>query len=424
MGVNDHAATSSKLSLETFQDIFGKAEPGVLIDSYEEGQGSSRGDNYTATLYRIKLTGHRMCSPDEDAKQKWEKKVICKRLPENTMRREAYKSDKLFRNEVEFYNRIMPELLKYQRTRSDETFQAIPKCYLARQDLLIMEDLQTRGFQMPDRKNGLGIDEVQSVLSEVATLHALGLAYKFECPKQFEILKSFIKEGIFCPSNESWYKNYYEQLTTNAINMVSDILPSESKYVSAMRNFIGSPAFFSQMVEIVHTESPLSAICHGDCWTNNFLFKYNSNGDVEEVCLVDFQLIRYSSVTLDVANLLFCCTTKSMRDENLCLFIKHYTTELYKSLKLLCKLPQFLDTEEKLESLFATELKSFGKFAFGLALDIIPISTCSSEDAPDLYLVSRTDAGTGAPELNFPPNDMCRRKMSDILIDMVDGGML
>lgn len=423
MGVNDHSATS-KLSLETFQDIFGKVEPGVLIDSYEEAQGSGRGDNYTATLYRIQLTGHRVCSPDKNRQQKWEKRVICKRLPENTVRREAYKSDKLFRNEVEFYTKIMPELIKYQTTRTDETFQAFPKCYLARHDLLIMEDLQTRNFQMPDRKTGLSVNEIQRVLSEVATLHSLGLAYKFECPEQFENLKSLIKEGIFCTANESWYKNYYEQLTTNAINMVSDILPSESKYVRAMMDFIGNPSFFSQMVELVHTESTLSAICHGDCWANNFLFKYNTNGDVEEVCLVDFQLIRYSSIALDVANLLYCCTSKSLREENLCSFIKHYTTELYKSLKVLCKLPEFLDTEEKLESLFATELKLYGKFAFGIALDIIPISTCSSEDAPDLYLVSRQDSTNGAPELNFPPNDLCRRKMSDMLIDMVDAGML
>lgn len=72
------------------------------------------------------------------------------------------------------------------------------------------------------------------------------------------------------------------------------------------------------------------------------------------------------------------------------------------------------------------ELKKYGRFALGLSLDIIPISTCASEDAPDMY-INRTDAMDcqyGAPELNFPPNDLCRQKMSEILIDMVDNGML
>ena len=43
-----------------------------------------------------------------------------------------------FRNEVEFYTTIMPELLKFQATKTDEVFNAMPKCFYARSDLLIM----------------------------------------------------------------------------------------------------------------------------------------------------------------------------------------------------------------------------------------------------------------------------------------------
>lgn len=78
-------------------------------------------------------------------------------------------------------------------------------------------------------------------------------------------------------------------------------------------------------------------------------------------------------------------------------------------------------------SSFAEELKTYGRFALGLAMDIIPISTCSSEDAPDMYLKRSSDdpeEDVGAPTLNFPPNDLCRQKMSEIVIDMVDRDML
>lgn len=67
----------------------------------QEEQGSGRGDNYTATLYRIHLWGQRRPlddSPLQDPNaEKWEKNVICKRLPENSQLREAYKSEQLFR---------------------------------------------------------------------------------------------------------------------------------------------------------------------------------------------------------------------------------------------------------------------------------------------------------------------------------------
>ncbi|XP_075145504.1 uncharacterized protein LOC142220317 [Haematobia irritans] len=422
----------SKLTLELFADIFKCLDPEVEIDTFEEEQGSGRGDNYTATLYRIHLTGHRNC-PDDGKKQKWENNVICKRLPENIKLREAYKSDKLFRNEVEFYTAIMPELLKFQSTKSDEQFKALPKCYYARSDLLIMEDLRIRGFEMPDRKQGLTIDETRTVLRQVAQFHALSLAYKFENPKQFENLRKLTVEALFSNDNANWYYKYYETLTKNAIKMVSDVLPEDSKYLKKFKQFAEASTFFQRMVNMVSEESVLSAFCHGDCWTNNFLYRYgiDANGGCErkvlEVCFVDFQMIRYSSIALDVANLLYCCTSKSMRDCHLEEFLKMYTSDLYLWLQSLCsQIPDICNTFEKFENLFHRELKKFGCFALGLSLDIIPISTCSPEDAPDMY-INRTDAMDcpyGAPELNFPPNDLCRQKMSEILIDMVDNGML
>lgn len=126
-----------------------------------------------------------------------------------------------------------------------------------------------------------------------------------------------------------------------------------------MKDFAESGSFFSKMVSLVSTESKLSAICHGDCWANNFLYRYdatktNQMGDekVVEVCLVDFQLIRYSSVALDIANLIFCCTNKSMRDEHLSSFLNLYTSEAYKWLELMVTtLPEFCNSYEKFQNL-------------------------------------------------------------------------
>ncbi|XP_030373641.1 uncharacterized protein LOC115623435 [Scaptodrosophila lebanonensis] len=417
------------LTLDKFREIFKHVEPNVQINSFELAPGSGRGDNYTASLYRIHLTGQQQNLEDAN-ESKWELNVICKVLPESVVRREAYKSDNLFRNEVEFYTTIIPELLKFQASKTGveaPLFNSIPKCYSARNDLLIMEDLRIRGFEMPDRIKGLSIEETEAVLLQVAQFHALSLGYKFEHPEKFAKMCSMVSEGLFCASNASWYKNYYERLSKNAIKMVSDVLPADSKYLHALRDFAESSSFFGQMVHLVSAESPLSAICHGDCWANNFLYRYEGDHErVLEVALVDFQLIRYSSIALDIANLLYCCTTKKMRDAHLQALLKVYTVELYRWLEILCTtLPDHCNTLDKFQALFACELKTFGRFALGLALDIIPISTCSSEDAPDLYL-NRNDelAEDGAPELNFPPNDLCRQKMSEIVIDMVDGEML
>lgn len=118
---SSHVGISSKLTVDVFNDIFKCVEPEIEIMSFEvsikwpqfipklfettrsllqEEQGSGRGDNYTATLYRIHLWGQRRDlskSLQDSNNEKWEKNVICKRLPENSQLREAYKSEQLFR---------------------------------------------------------------------------------------------------------------------------------------------------------------------------------------------------------------------------------------------------------------------------------------------------------------------------------------
>ena len=118
----------------------------------------------------------------------------------------------------------MPELIAFQKSKTCNTFKAIPQSYIARNDLLIMEDLQMRDFKMADRKMGLTANETESVLKELAILHSLSLAYKLQHPKKFDKLKSLITEGVFCETNADWYKNYYIQLTKNANKMVKYII--------------------------------------------------------------------------------------------------------------------------------------------------------------------------------------------------------
>lgn len=88
-------------------------------------------------MYRINLKGHKK-SENDVKKLKWEKSVICKRLPDSRERREAYRSEELFHNEVIFYNEIIPALLSFQKLKTNETFNAVPKCYLAQSDLLML----------------------------------------------------------------------------------------------------------------------------------------------------------------------------------------------------------------------------------------------------------------------------------------------
>lgn len=203
--------------------------------------------------------------------------------------------------------------------------------------------------------------------------------------------------------------------------MVSEILTP--KYMERFEKFINLESFFLNMVELIEKESPLAVICHGDCWTNNFLYKYDSKGVILETCLLDFQLVRYGSPVLDISSLIYCCTDKQLRDNHMNKLIELYHSELVESLKQCGHLPSFCGSEEELLAKLKAEMLIYGRFGLGIALDMLPISTCSSDEAPDLY-IHNSDEITGAPELTMLPNELCKRKMADLVIDMVDSGIL
>lgn len=76
------------------------------------------------------------------------------------------------------------------------------------------------------------------------------------------------------------------------------------------------------------------------------------------------------------------------------------------------------------------DFRKTAKFGLGLALDIIPISTCSSEDAPDPYITpsNATSEANGDDDAAGPPlipsNAICGHKMAGIVMDLVDMNLL
>lgn len=63
------------------------------------------------------------------------------------------------------------------------------------------------------------------------------------------------------------------------------------------------------------------------------------------------------------------------------------------------------------------------RFGLGLAVDMLPISTCRSDQAPDVYEVKDAPAGhPGAAGAPPPPaaGAECARLMTDLVVELID----
>lgn len=94
---------------------------------------------------------------------------------------------------------------------------------------------------------------------------------------------------------------------------------------------------------------PYAVLCHGDCWNNNILFKYNQvcerisgaaglcllqqiemfqDKKPVDLRLLDWQIARYASPVTDIVYYIFSCTTKPLRDKYYDHMLQTYHTSL------------------------------------------------------------------------------------------------
>ena len=104
-----------------------------------------------------------------------------------------------------------------------DKFKAIPNCFLAKNDIIVLQDLCFHGYQMNNRKLDLSYDTSLVIIKELAKFHALSLGLKIQDPDRFFSVinnDNGIRETYFTSENEEWYRDYYEIASRNALDMV------------------------------------------------------------------------------------------------------------------------------------------------------------------------------------------------------------
>lgn len=345
--------------------------------------GSSKGDNYIGQMQRVTVF---------DLKNDEKLKVVIKTAPENEDRRDKFKARDCFLHEINFYADVYPKFKKFQEEKginvTKDGFHQVPKFYTSVSDEffegLFMEDIKVSGFEMFSRFEKLTKNHVLIVLKALAKFHAIGFAMKDQKPKEFSPYTK-MKDVFLSNKNDRPMADFFNKAKVQTIEVLETC--SDPIMINRFKEFLSLGLYeaVEDVLDIGQIE-PYATVCHGDCWSNNFMFHYDELGNVDDVRLLDWQIIRYLSPVTDLVYFIFTCTVKELRDEYFELFMDVYHETLSSYIKRLGSDPNKLYPRD----VFDSHLKRYGRFGLVLSVFCIPIFTSDPDDSPDLDEFAKT----------------------------------
>ncbi|XP_034256187.1 uncharacterized protein LOC117654110 isoform X2 [Thrips palmi] len=394
----------------------------LLTHRYAVSAGSQVGDNYLGVLFRVVVTE----DGDDD---KPGLRLILKGMPLSAKRREQMQVGSFFDNEFHAYRTVLPALARFLADKAVDDvkepglFPNTARCHEASsggeegQDTLVLEDMRPLGFTMHDRRVGLDEHHVRAVFKSLSFLHAASMAMEAQRPKDFAKIRDLFTETLFDSNNP--IMAHVEEILKRTYVYIADRHPEGSEMYAKVKAFIDG--YGCTMERLVSRTATGNAISHGDCWTNNLLFKYKKPGVVEDVCLLDFQLSRHSTPVLDLVYLVYTCTVREWRRQHLKAMFKEYHDMLSENIRRLGSDPDELYSWET----FQAHLRERGVFGLGMALMTIPVFLAEAEEIPDLdesFESGKSPSEVFDVESKSSPER--NKRICDVIEEMVEQGWL
>ncbi|XP_046746332.1 uncharacterized protein LOC124411281 [Diprion similis] len=218
-----------------------------------------------------------------------------------------------FRKELTMYGKIMPQM---KTGKNQANWSA--ECYLARDDLIVMDDLSALDYVMPDKYTSFDYNHCAVLFQTLARLHSGSFVIeeklKSEGKTLFEVYGDVLDEPLFNGTDISTrYRASCILGTRSLIDLLHEKLTEEERAEFKKRiepwcdNF---PAILSPSTKYKNV------ICHRDLWANNMMVKYDGSGNPQHCCLIDLQFARYSPPAMDCVISLHLITDRETRDKH------------------------------------------------------------------------------------------------------------
>lgn len=276
---------------------------------------TKKGDNYASFVTSVRVHFSLAGSSSKE-----EVSYVAKTNPRRRVKALEAMMGSHFRREEMFYGVLAP-VLDGRLQRQGRGRLRVPQCHHSSleesREILLLEDLRTRAFRMHDRRKGLDLPHALLVMEEIARLHAAShLLQKALSPELLaERYPPFGRRWMEeAPEREVFSVLFAGQLEGAAV-LAEKIGGRYARVAPWLRDVKGN------VVDVLAGHLALyspqfTVLVHNDCWTNNVLFSYASDGRPTSAALLDFQMATVSSPAIDITYFLYTSLDERARRDH------------------------------------------------------------------------------------------------------------
>lgn len=280
-------------------------------------------------------------------------RIVVKFFPDSLKVREMMNSSIQFQNENAMYRNILP-FLDFENITS----KLFPTFFYGESSeeegkipVILVEDLREKKFKISKFKLFLDYEHLVVVLKALGEFHALSYIAKQRTPKEFNKIKTLLKEHVW-NRDKSPIVKIIGPCALRGVIPLYEMNKSESLKKLIDRLKTDAVGFIRQ---IVTPEEPMAVICHGDFCNHNVLFKYDDQNNPSSIKFLDLQTSRYASPIIDLSMILLLNTDHNLRSSHWDEFLSIYYNSMKETvISANCTPPNYdqLVSEFKTKSLY------------------------------------------------------------------------
>ena len=242
------------------------------LDSFEIIDFTSKGDNYACIVTSVKV---QYKIDDKDL----ETSFIMKLNPLKGSGLMDKLAEVVFKKESGFYTKILPQLnqelerLGEVRLRTPIHYHSVDK---DGEQVIYLEDMRPKGYRMLNRKIGMDKAHTSLILKELGRLHAVSQIFL----SSQELYGDAVEEKF--PILEDMFKALMKDKKLNVVQFFTRAIENSAEIAdrNAGYEYVGkylrslNENFEEIFTSLLQPSKNFAVICHGDCWNNNFLYRY------------------------------------------------------------------------------------------------------------------------------------------------------